>query len=52
MAATLLASDDESLRAEGAAMAARFRRDPVVDLVFLGTAALMAFLALHYLGHR
>ena len=52
MAATLAASEDASLRAEGEAMAARFRRDPWIDLVFIGTAMLMLFLAVHYLGHR
>jgi hypothetical protein len=52
LAATLAASDDPASKAAGEAMAARFRRDPWVDAVFVGTAALMLFLAVHYLGHR
>lgn len=52
LAAKLLASDDGALKAAGQEMAARFRRDPWVDAVFVGTAALMIFLAVHYLGHR
>ncbi len=48
----LRASDDPALKAAGEEMAARFRRDPWVDAVFVGTAALMLFLAVHYLGHR
>jgi hypothetical protein len=52
LAETLLGSDDPALKAAGEAMAARFRRDPWVDAVFIASAALMLFLALHYLGHR
>ena len=52
LAARLLMSDDPALKAAGEEMAARFRRDPWVDAVFVGTAALMLFLAVHYLGHR
>lgn len=52
MAATLLASEDPALKAAGGEMAARFRRDPWVDAVFIGTGLLMAFLAIFYLGHR
>jgi len=52
LAARLLVSDDPALKAAGEEMAARFRRDPWVDAVFVGTAALMLFLAVHYLGHR
>lgn len=52
MAATLSASDDPALKAAGEEMAARFRRDPWIDAVFLGTGLLMLFLAVHYLGHR
>jgi hypothetical protein len=52
MAATLSASDDPALKAAGEEMAARFRRDPWIDAVFLGTGLLMVFLAVHYLGHR
>ncbi len=52
IAATLVASDDPALKVAGEDMAARFRRDPWVDAVFVGTAALMLFLAVHYLGHR
>jgi hypothetical protein len=51
-ATTLATSEDDSLRAAGEAMLARFRRDPWIDLVFVGTALLMLFLAVHYLGHR
>lgn len=52
MAATLIADDDPVLKAAGEAMAARFRRDPWIDLVFIGSALLMVFLAVQYLGHR
>lgn len=51
-ASALSLSDDPALKAAGDAMAARFRRDPWVDAVFVGTGALMLFLAVHYLGHR
>lgn len=33
-------------------MSARFHRDPWIDAVFVCTALLMLFLAVHYLGHR
>lgn len=52
LAARLQASDDAALKAAGDEMAARFRRDPWIDAVFLFTGALMVFLAVHYLGHR
>lgn len=52
LAATLLASEDPVLKAAGEEMAARFRRDPWVDAVFVFTGLLMAFLAVYYLGHR
>ncbi len=52
MATTLATSEDASLRAAGEAMVARFQRDPWIDVVFVGTALLMLFLAVHYLGHR
>lgn len=52
MAAALSASDDPALKLEGEAMAARFRRDPLIDAVFVVTGLLMLFLAVHYLGHR
>ena len=52
MAATLSASDDPALKAAGEEMAERFRRDPWIDAVFLGTGLLMIFLAVQYLGHR
>ena len=52
IAATLRVSDDPALKAEAETMAMRFRRDPWVDAVFVGSAMLMLFLAVHYLGHR
>jgi hypothetical protein len=52
MATTLATSEEVPLRAAGEAMLARFRRDPWIDVVFVGTALLMLFLAVHYLGHR
>jgi len=52
MAATLSASDNPALKVEGEAMAARFHRDPWIDVVFVCTGLLMLFLAVHYLGHR
>lgn len=52
MAAALSASDDPALKLEGETMSARFHRDPWIDAVFVCTALLMLFLAVHYLGHR
>ena len=52
LAATLLASEDPVLKTAGAELAARFRRVPWVDAVFVVTGLLMAFLAAFYLGHR
>ena len=52
LAATLRASEDPLLKLAGEEMAARFRRDPWVDAVFVITGLLMAFLAAFYLGHR
>jgi len=52
LAATLSTSGDPELKGAGEEMAARFRRDPWVDAVFVVTGLLMVFLAVHYLGHR
>lgn len=52
MAASLRQSDDPAAKSAGEAMAARFRRDPWIDAVFVATAAIMLYLAVHYLGHR
>jgi hypothetical protein len=52
LAAVLVKSEDPALKLAGEAMAARFRRDPWIDAVFVGTGALMLFLAVHYLGNH
>lgn len=52
LARALSSREEPALRDAGRAMLARLRPDPVIVGVFISTAALLAAISLHWLGHR